>query len=142
MAEEVKVNHDTTVVSPAAVNQDNIAVVPVKDLDAAKDFYGNKLGLKVVTSDEDGIQYKYGNTQLVIHKTNEPKEDRATVVTWQAANLAEVVASLKSKGITFEHYTMRNVTMEGEDIHLFEDGVRAVWFKDPDGNVLEVDQLK
>lgn len=126
------------------IDENNLAVIPVKDLNVAKEFYGNKLGLTLISSDEDGFQYKYGSTQLVVHKSEnlEADQDGETVVTWRATDLAAVVTSLKSKGITFEHYTMRNVTMEGEDIHLFEDGVRAVWFKDPDGNVLEVDQVK
>ena len=44
--------------------------------------------------------------------------------------------ALKSKGITFEHYNMSNITLEG-DIHV--DGqMKVAWFKDPDGNILNL----
>jgi hypothetical protein len=44
-----------------------------------------------------------------------------------------VVQNLKSKGVTFEHYQMPGLTLKG-DIHEAP-GMKAAWFKDPDGNI-------
>lgn len=126
---------------PQQIDENALAIVPVKDMAAAKNFYENILGLRLVSSDEDGLHYKYGNSLIVVYK--EPAEDieREIVVTWQVKDLAALVASLKAKGVNFEHYDMHNVTYEG-DIHIFEDGVRCVWFTDPEGNIIEVDEAK
>jgi hypothetical protein len=47
-----------------------------------------------------------------------------------------MVASLKSKGVRFERYDMPGAKMEG-DVHVFGD-MRVAWFKDPDGNILNL----
>jgi hypothetical protein len=51
-------------------------------------------------------------------------------------DIEEVVQQLKAKGITFEHYDMPGVTREG-DVHVAGD-MRVAWFKDPDGNILNI----
>jgi hypothetical protein len=47
-----------------------------------------------------------------------------------------VVRALKAKGVTFEHYDMPDTKREG-DIHVSGD-MKAAWFKDPDGNILNI----
>ena len=47
-----------------------------------------------------------------------------------------VVRDLKAKGITFEHYDMPGMKREG-DIYIGGD-MKVAWFKDPDGNILNV----
>jgi hypothetical protein len=46
------------------------------------------------------------------------------------------VAELKRKGVTFEHYALPGLTLEG-DIHRAGD-FRVAWWKDPAGNILSV----
>lgn len=124
------------------IEENAIFTVAVKDINAAKDFYENKLGLTLVGSDAEGVQYKYGNTSLVIYPSpDEAGADEDTSATWRVNGLESVIANLKSKGVTFENYDMQNVTHEG-DIHVFEDGVRVAWFTDPDGNIIELDEIK
>jgi hypothetical protein len=52
------------------------------------------------------------------------------------ANIEEAVRELKSKGVTFEHYDMPGMRLE-EDIHV-SPGMKVAWFKDPDGNILNL----
>jgi hypothetical protein len=47
------------------------------------------------------------------------------------------VLSLQAKGVVFEHYDLPQLTRQG-DVHVANDGLRVVWFKDPDGNVLSI----
>jgi hypothetical protein len=47
-----------------------------------------------------------------------------------------VVQELKAKGVTFEHYNMPDVTRE-DDIHV-AGNMKVAWFKDPDGNILNI----
>jgi hypothetical protein len=51
-------------------------------------------------------------------------------------DIESVVRELKTKGVAFEHYDMPDVTREG-DIHV-ADNMKVAWFKDPDGNILNV----
>jgi hypothetical protein len=58
-------------------------------------------------------------------------------MTWVVGeDIEEIVQQLKAKGITFEHYDMTGVTREG-DIHVAGD-MKVAWFKDPDGNILNI----
>jgi hypothetical protein len=47
-----------------------------------------------------------------------------------------VVQELKAKGVTFEHYNMPDMTQE-DDIHV-AGNMKVAWFKDPDGNILNI----
>lgn len=57
-------------------------------------------------------------------------------MTWQVEDVEDTVRALKAKGITFEHYDMPEVTRKG-DVHVAGD-MKVAWFKDPDGNILNV----
>ena len=60
--------------------------------------------------------------------------NQATATTWVIGNdMEKVVQALKSKGVGFEHYNLPGMTLKG-DIHV-ADGMKAAWFKDPDGNI-------
>jgi uncharacterized protein YqgV (UPF0045/DUF77 family) len=58
-------------------------------------------------------------------------------VTWAVGDeIDRIVKTLKAKGVTFEHYDMPGTTLEG-DIHVGH-GMKVAWFKDPDGNILNL----
>jgi hypothetical protein len=52
-------------------------------------------------------------------------------------DLESIVQNLKAKGVAFEHYDLPQLSLQG-DIHVATDGLRVVWFKDPDGNILSI----
>jgi catechol 2,3-dioxygenase-like lactoylglutathione lyase family enzyme len=113
--------------------------VAVKDIEKAKAFYEDKLGL-IGEDDPGGIKYKCGNTHLYVYES--PRyagSNKSTYAGWSVPDLKGTVEELKSKGVEFETYDMPNVTHEG-DIHVMEDTFRAAWFKDPDGNIFALDE--
>jgi hypothetical protein len=58
-------------------------------------------------------------------------------VTWAVGDEVEsLVRALKSKGVKFEHYDMPGMTRQG-DVHIGGD-MKVAWFKDPDGNILNL----
>src|SRR5437762_9348168 len=117
-------------------NKDATAVLAVKDLNAAKKFYEGTLGLTPADSEEPGgILYRSGNSTVLVYTSQFAGTNKATAVTWNTGDdLQGVIVDLKSKGVSFEHYDMPNVTREG-DIHIMGD-MKAAWFKDPDGNII------
>jgi catechol 2,3-dioxygenase-like lactoylglutathione lyase family enzyme len=119
-------------------NKDLVATIAVKNLDTARKFYEGTLGLKPVdTEGEELIVFKSGNSTLNVYRSQYAGTNRATAVTWLVGDDVEgVVRALKAKGVTFEHYDMPNMKREG-DIHVAGD-MKVAWFKDPDGNILNV----
>lgn len=116
-------------------DQEAIATIAVKNLEAARKFYEGTLGLKRTPSSEKGVQgYKSGNANVLVYESQYAGTNKATAVTWAVDDLEGVVRKLKEKGMRFEHYDFPGATRKG-DIH--ETGrTKAAWFKDPDGNIL------
>jgi len=115
-----------------------VANLAVKDLEAAKRFYSETLGLPEIGKQGDELAiYRSGNSTLNVYRSEFAGTNKATAVTWSVGDaLDRMVAALKSKGVRFERYEMPGATMDG-DVHVFGD-VRVVWFKDPDGNILNL----
>jgi catechol 2,3-dioxygenase-like lactoylglutathione lyase family enzyme len=112
------------------------ATIAVKDMEAAKTFYGQKLGLSQVDENPGGVMYRSGDSKLFVYQSEFAGTNQATCASWDVTDLEAVVSDLKQKGITFEQYDMPGATREG-DIYVMG-GEKAAWFKDPDGNIIAV----
>jgi catechol-2,3-dioxygenase len=118
-------------------NKEAVATVAVKDLTAAKKFYGDILGLKPTPVPEpEVLNYKSGNSTVLVYKSQFAGTNKATSVTWIVDDVEGMVKDLKAKGIAFEHYDFPGMTRKG-DVHIAGKS-KAAWFKDPDGNILAV----
>lgn len=122
-------------------SKDAVATIAVKDMAAAQKFYEGTLGLTKVDTGEDpgGVMYKSGNSMVFIYQSSFAGTNKATAISWGVGeDIAKVVEELKAKGVTFEHYDMPNVTLEG-DVHVIAAAnLKAAWFKDLDGNILNI----
>jgi predicted enzyme related to lactoylglutathione lyase len=118
-------------------DKDAVATVAVKDLKAAKKFYGDMLGLKPTPVQEpEVLNYKSGNSTVLVYKSQFAGSNKATSITWIVDDVEGTVKDLKAKGIAFEHYDFPGMTRKG-DVHIAGKS-KAAWFKDPDGNILAV----
>jgi predicted enzyme related to lactoylglutathione lyase len=118
-------------------DKDAVATVAVKDLKAAKKFYGDTLGLKLTPVPEpEVLNYKSGNSTVLVYKSQFAGSNKATSVTWIVDDVETTVKDLKAKGVAFEHYDFPGMTRKG-DVHIAGKS-KAAWFKDPDGNILAV----
>ena len=110
--------------------------IAVTDMDRARRFYEDTLGLKKIDSEGDQvIVFRSGNSKLLVYKSQYAGSNKATAATWQVGEEVEgVVRSLKAKGVAFEHYDMPDMIREG-DLHVCGD-MKVAWLKDPDGNIL------
>lgn len=114
------------------------ATLAVKDMAKAKKFYEETLGLKPVAGEDTGGQmYKSGDSMVFVYESQFAGTNKATAASWGVGgDLDKIIADLKSKGVTFEQYDMDGVKREG-DIHWFGK-LGSAWFKDPDGNILNI----
>jgi catechol-2,3-dioxygenase len=119
-------------------DKDAIAMIAVKDVNAAAKFYEGTLGLSKLSSEgEEVITYRSGNSKLNVYRSQYAGTNKATAMVWNAGDeLDSIVATLKSKGVVFEHYDMPGLTLQG-DVHVGGD-MKVAWFKDPEGNILSI----
>ncbi len=119
-------------------DKDAAANIAVKNLETAKKFYEDTLGLtQTGAEDQEVIVFRSGNSTVNVYRSQYAGTNQATAVTWMVGEDIEgVVQQLKAKGIIFEHYDMPGVTREG-DVHIAGD-MKVAWFKDPDGNILNI----
>lgn len=119
-------------------DRDAQATVAVKDLTAARPFYETILGLTPLPSDEPSVQgFKAGKSVVLLYESDFAGTNKATVLTWSLGDdFDATVTALKAKGVVFEHYDLPGMSRHG-DVHR-AGGMRVVWFKDPDGNVLSL----
>lgn len=119
--------------------KDAIATLAVTDLKAAAVFYEGALGFeKAAVVDEELIIYRSGNAVFNLYRSKYAGTNKATALSWVVGeDLEAIVAALKAKGVQFEHYDhMPGMTRSG-DIHS-GGGMKVAWFKDPDGNILNI----
>ena len=113
-----------------------MATLAVKDIGVATNFYEQVLGLTRIPTPEQGVQmFKSGNAKILVYESDYAGTNKATAATWTVgADIKNVVAGLKAKGVRFEHYDLPDTTLDG-DVHI-TGSVKAAWCKDPDGNIL------
>jgi predicted enzyme related to lactoylglutathione lyase len=117
------------------------ANIPAADLNRARAFYAEKLGL-TPTREIAGVNLVYrtdGGTTFNIYETTFAGQAGHTIAQWHVDDIESEVHDLKAKGVTFEVYDMPGVTWDGE-IASLEGLGRAAWFRDSEGNILCVDQ--
>ena len=110
-------------------------MLPVKDLDRAREFYVNKLGLEAEGLAADGkFLMRAGGTRLALFpKPGGTKADH-TAVSFQVRDIAAAIRQLEARGVVFADYdlpglkTVEHVCVLGSE--------KAAWFQDPEGNIL------
>lgn len=114
------------------------AIVAVSDIERARRFYSETLGLELEDDGMEGVLvYKTGATHLVVYPSELAGTNKANAVVWDCgADIDAIVADLRDRGVTFEHYEMDGATYK-DGVH-DANGFKMVWFKDPDGNILHL----
>ena len=115
------------------------ANVPAADLDRARSFYADKLGLTPADENPGGLIYTTkGGTTFFLYQTEYAGTAGHTLAQFHVEDVGAEVRDLTAKGVVFEHYDMPGVTWDG-DIATVEGMGSAAWFKDSEGNILCLD---
>ena len=115
------------------------ATIAVSDIERAKEFYEGRLGLTAPDGGPDAVRiYECGNgSQLQVYESPEHAGKATdTAASWSVHDFEAQVEELLAAGIEFAKYDAPGGDARG--IHTFGDH-KVVWFQDPDGNVIAVD---
>jgi predicted enzyme related to lactoylglutathione lyase len=118
------------------------ANIPAQDIERAKGFYADKLGLVPDTEPMQGYaRYRTsGGTFFNVYQTEYAGRAGHTIAQFHVDDVESTVADLKAKGVAFEVYDdMPGVEWRG-DVAVMSGMGKAAWFKDSEGNILCVDE--
>ena len=116
-----------------------IATLPASDLDRARSWYRDKLGLEPAQDGEGGVMYDTGGVRFMLYPSQFAGTNQATAASWEVDDFDSAVADLRSRGVTFEEYDLPGLkTVDG--IADSPEG-KAAWFKDSEGNILALSTM-
>jgi predicted enzyme related to lactoylglutathione lyase len=113
----------------------------VNDLQQAKEFYGQKLGLDVAET-EEGLELKADHNTVFIYPKPNHTPASFTVLNFAVADIEAAVDKLNALGIKLEHYDLPDLKTNERGIARGPKGPTIAWFKDPAGNILSVLEQK
>ena len=120
--------------------------LPVQDMNRARAFYADKLGLEPVEEREGGLRYVCAAGEFALFESAGAPSGAHTQMGWEVDDIEATVSELRSRGVTFEEYDMPGIrTVDG--IAEIEGnypskgiGERAAWFRDSEANLLGIGQ--
>jgi catechol 2,3-dioxygenase-like lactoylglutathione lyase family enzyme len=125
----------------------NVAArIPARDLERARAFYTQKLGLEPVEERPGGLRYRCGSAWFSLFQSSGSPSGRHTQMGWQVSDIEATVAGLRARGVVFEEYDLPGLkTIDGiaeiaGNYPSHGRGERAAWFKDSEGNLLGIGQ--
>ena len=117
-----------------------MAVLPASDMSRATDFYTNVLGLdSPEPMNEENLLFHSGDgTSFLVYKTDNAGSARNTQMGWTTGDIDADVAALRNRGVVFEEYDFPEMKTD-DGIAVMPVG-RAAWFRDSEGNILNLFQ--
>jgi catechol-2,3-dioxygenase len=118
------------------------ALLAVSDLDSAKRFYEQQLGLVPGEVAEQAVRYPCADgSEIGIYLSAENAgKSPATLAGWFVDDLGKTMQELASRGVGFEQYDQPGLKTDERGV--FDAGrFRAAWIKDPDGNTLALTEI-
>lgn len=110
-------------------------MLPVKDLDRARRFYEEGLGLEPLGAKPDGkFVYRCGGTELALFPKPEGTKAEHTALSFKVERIEDAVAALEQRGVRFADYDLPGLKTVGHVCVLGSE--KAAWFEDPEGNIL------
>ncbi|KOV95336.1 VOC family protein [Streptomyces sp. NRRL B-3648] len=137
-------SHTSDVLSGARV----ATRLPARDLDRARRFYAEKLGLHPVDERPGGLLYRCAGVDFVVFRSTGASPGTFTQMAFEVDDIEGVVAELRRRGVVFEEVdapgfrTREGIAdIDGNYPSKGASGERGAWFRDSEGNLLGIGQL-
>jgi catechol 2,3-dioxygenase-like lactoylglutathione lyase family enzyme len=120
--------------------------LPARDLDRARAFYSEKLGLEPVEEREGGLLYRCGGTEFALYESAGAASGDHTQMGFEVEDIEAVVAELRGRGVVFEKYDFPGLRTASGIAEIEGNypskgkGERGAWFRDSEGNMLGLGQ--
>jgi catechol 2,3-dioxygenase-like lactoylglutathione lyase family enzyme len=121
--------------------------LPAQDLERARSFYAEKLGLQPIEERPGGLRYRCGNSWFVLFTSSGAPSGDHTQMGWEVDDLEATVEELRQRGVVFEEYdvpglqTVNGIAeVAGHYPSRGGRGEKAAWFRDSEGNLLGIGQ--
>ncbi len=122
--------------------------LPAQDLDRARRFYAERLGLEPADQRPGGLLYRMGDCEFALYQSTGVSAGTFTQMAFTVQDIDATVAELTRRGVEFEDVDapgLRTVghiaEIEGNYPSKNASGERGAWFRDSEGNLLGVGQL-
>jgi catechol 2,3-dioxygenase-like lactoylglutathione lyase family enzyme len=121
--------------------------IPVQDLQRAKNFYAEKLGLEPSEERTGGLLYRHASGEFALFESAGTASGDHTQMGWEVEDIEATVEQLRARGLVFEEYDfpgLRTVNGITEIVGNYPSkggvGEKAAWFRDIDGNLFGIGQ--
>jgi catechol 2,3-dioxygenase-like lactoylglutathione lyase family enzyme len=121
--------------------------IPVQDLQRAKKFYAEKLGLEPSEERPGGLLYRHASGEFALFESAGTASGDHTQMGWEVEDIEATVEQLRTRGLVFEEYEfpgLRTVNGITEIVGNYPSkggvGEKAAWFRDIDGNLFGIGQ--
>jgi catechol 2,3-dioxygenase-like lactoylglutathione lyase family enzyme len=120
--------------------------LPVQDLERARSFYAEKLGLEPVEERPGGLLYRCGKGSFALFLSAGAAAGTHTQMGWEVADIEATVTALRSRGVVFEEYdlpglkTVNGIAQIAGNYPSKGTGEKGAWFKDSEGNLVGIGQ--
>lgn len=117
-----------------------IGFVGVSDLDRARRFYGDTLGLPITDESPFALVADANGTMLRLTAVEQPAAAPYTVLGWDVADIGSMIDQLTARGVQFTRY--EGMVQDERGIWTAPGGAKIAWLLDPDGNNLSLTEFK
>jgi catechol 2,3-dioxygenase-like lactoylglutathione lyase family enzyme len=121
--------------------------LPVQNLDRARTFYSEKLGLEPTEERPGGLLYRFAHGEFALYRSAGTAAGTFTQMAFEVDDHDALVAELKRRGVVFEDVDVPGLRttegvaeLEGNYPSKGGKGERAAWFRDSEGNLLGLGQ--
>jgi catechol 2,3-dioxygenase-like lactoylglutathione lyase family enzyme len=121
--------------------------LPAQDLERARSFYAEKLGLEPAEERPGGLRYRCGSGSFALFESAGVPSGGHTQMAWEVADIEATVTALRARGVVFEEYDLPGLKTIGGIAEITGNypskggvGERGAWFKDSEGNLLGIGQ--
>jgi catechol 2,3-dioxygenase-like lactoylglutathione lyase family enzyme len=115
---------------------DVYATIPAENLERAKSFYADKLGLKPDEERPEGLRYRCGKGGFLLFESSGEPSGTHTQLGWDVDDIEVAVAALRENGVVFEEYDLPGFKTVNGIAEIA--GEKGAWFKDSEGNLLAI----
>ena len=116
-----------------------IGFVGVSDLDRARRFYGETLGLPIADESPFALVADASGTMLRLTLVERPVAAPYTVLGWTVVDIVSMTDQLTARGVLFTRY--EGMGQDERGVWTSPGGAKIAWFLDPDGNNLSLTEF-